>query len=90
MFENLVSKMGDFLVTQGWAGVIVLLAVGVAWRQSKIIETLGTKLETAYAKQTEIQEKRVSDAIVLVGTARDVSSSLDRLGDLIRDRKTAA
>lgn len=79
-----------FLLTQGWAGILVMAMAWMVWRQSKLLELMAAKLEAAYGKQTELQEKRVSDAITIVSSQKDMSSSMDRLADLIRDRKTTA
>lgn len=58
MTADLTAKAGEFLLTQGWAGIIVLLAVAVIWDQRKDIKDLRLR-------NTKLQDQRVSDAQAL-------------------------
>ncbi len=58
MTADLAAKVGEFLLTQGWAGIIVLLAVAVIWDQRRDIKDLR-------ARNTRLQDQRVADAQAL-------------------------
>lgn len=58
MTADIAAKAGEWLLTQGWAGIIVLLAVAVIWDQRRDIKDLRTR-------NTALQDKRVSDAQAL-------------------------
>lgn len=55
MSETLGTKIAEFLLTQGWAGIIVLLMGAVIWDQRKDIKSLRER-------NGALQDLRVAEA----------------------------
>ena len=71
--DTIAGKIGDYLVTQGLSGIVILASWFVIWKLWSVIQ--------------DVQEKRIAEATKNVETANNTSNALNRLSDLLRDRK---
>lgn len=82
--DQLLAKATDFLLTQGWAGFIVLLMAIVIWDQRKDIKDLRMR-------NTQLQDLRVADAKDMtektVTTIETTRAAVQGFTEAIRHRK---
>lgn len=82
--EQLWAKIAEFLLTQGWAGIIVSLMAIVIWDQRKDIKDLRIR-------NNSLQDLRVTDAQTLTErtlTAIETSrAAIQGFTESIRHRK---
>ena len=78
------SKITDWLLSQGWAGICVIGMSIALFYLKGLNSALSLQLLTAYKRIDELQEKRVTDAMQLVGTAKDVATALDKFSEILK------
>lgn len=82
--ETIGLRIGEFLLTQGWAGIIILSMAIVIWDQRKDIHSLR-------ARNTALQDHRVMDAQALtsqtVTAIETTRAAVQGFTEAIRHRK---
>lgn len=74
-----ITTVLQWLLTQGWPGLIIILLCGMLWLTLK-------RLDRAHARIEELQDKRVNDARAdkedLVGAVGKLGAALDLVKEL--------
>lgn len=70
---ELFDKIGLALLELGFPGIVIIVLGFVAWR--------------LYTNNCELHEKRLTDNRVAIEAINTNTNSLDRLAELLRDRK---
>lgn len=82
--ETIGIEIGKFLLTQGWAGIIILSMGGVIWHQKSYIKEL-------HDRNTLLQDLRVQDAKDLtektITTIETTRAAVQGFTEAIRHRK---
>lgn len=85
--ETLIAKAADMLLGYGGVGLAFFGLCLIIWKQNRNFDVQGDELKKSYDRINELQERRVTDAMALVGVGKDAAAAIDKFTEVLRERR---
>lgn len=84
MMDQIITEISKFLASQGWAGVLVVLAGAVIWDQRKDIHDLRVRNNTLQDLRVQDAKDITEKALISIETTR---SAVQGFTEVLKDRR---